>query len=413
MAAGAELDEGEGEQAETEASGDAEGQRSGDQGEEGGKCFAEIVPADASDGAAHKRTNEDERRGGGVGRDRGDERSTKHGDEEERRDDNVAEAGASAGGDSGGAFDVAGDGGSSGEGAEHGAEGVRDQRAAGPREFAVAQETAFFADADQSSDVVEEIDKEKDEDEFTKADACGGAEVQLEERAGGMRQGEKMRGPLTEAERNSRESDDHDAEENGAGDAARHQDGHENKSGGGEKDLWVGSLAQADEGGRVGDDDFCVTQADEGDEEADACRGAVLEAIGNAVDDLFAHFGEREKEKEEAGEKDDAEGGLPGHAAAQDDGVGEVGVERHAGREGDGKVGPQSHDERGDCRGNAGGEENAFDRHAGFGEDSRVDDDYVSHGHEGGEAGEQFAAHGGVIFFETKDAVEQTVFPLK
>src|SRR5204863_93418 len=88
---------------------------------------------------------------------------------------------------------------------------------------------------------------------FTKADACGGAEVQLEERAGGMRQGEKMRGPLTEAERNSRESDDHDAEENGAGDAARHQDGHENKSGGGEKDLWVGSLAQADEGGEAGE----------------------------------------------------------------------------------------------------------------------------------------------------------------
>ena len=115
-------------------------------------------------------------------------------------------------------------------------------------------------------------------------------------------------------------------------------------------------------------------------------------------------------QKEQAGEKDDAEGGLPGDAAAEDDGVGEVGVERHAGSEGDGIVGPESHDERGDRGGNAGGEENALDGHAGFGEDARVDDDDVGHGHESGEAGEEFAADGGVIFFEMKNAFEQTVF---
>src|SRR5439155_10999703 len=176
--------------------------------------------------------------------------------------------------------------------------------------------------------------KKKDEDEFAKAEFCGGAEVQLEERAGRVRQGEKMSGPVTNAERNTGKGDDDDAEENGAADAARHQGGHEDESGGGEKHLGIGSLAKPHKRGGVGDDDLRVTQTDEGDEQADAGGGAVLEAIGDAIDDLFAHFGQREEKKEKAGEKDDAEGGLPGDAAPENAGVSEVGVEGHARREG-------------------------------------------------------------------------------
>src|SRR2546429_5788201 len=168
-----------------------------------------------------------------------------------------------------------------------------------------------------------------------------------------MRPGEKMLGPVTEAERNTGKGDDDDADENGAADAAGHQDGHEDESGGGEKDLGIGSFAKPDEGGGIGDDDFRITQADEGDEQADAGGGAVLEAIGDAVDDLFAHFGEGEEQKKEAGKKDDAESGLPGNAAAENDGVGGVGGEGHAGRGSDGIVGPQAHDERGDRGRNA------------------------------------------------------------
>src|SRR5229473_395954 len=224
-----------------------------------------------------------------------------------------------------------------------------------------------------------------------------------------MRQGEKMLGPVAEAERDSSEGDGDDADEDGAADAANHQDGDENESGGGETDLRIGNFAEAHEGGGIGDDDVGVAQADEGDEEADAGGGAVLEAIGNAVDDLLADVGEGEEKKEEAGEKNDSERSLPGHAAAEDDGVGEVGVERHARREGDGIVGPEAHDERGDRGGNAGGEENAINGHAGFGEDARVDDDYVGHGHESGQAGEELAPDGGLVFFEMKYAFEQTV----
>jgi hypothetical protein len=410
MAAGADFDEGEGEEAKAESGGDAEGERSGDEGHEGGEGFAEIVPFDAGDGAAHERADEDESGSGGVGRNSSDERGAEHGDDEHGGDDDVAEASACSGGDSGGALDVAGDGGGAGESAEHSAECVGEKGAAGAGEFAVAEEAAFFADANEGADVVEEIDEEKDEDEFAEADAGGGAEVEFQKCAGGMREGEEMVRPVAEAERNAEKSDGDDTDKDGAADAPGHQNSDENQAQSCEKNLRIGDFADADEGGAIGDDDFCVAQPDESDEEADAGGGAVFEGVGDAVDDLFADVGEGENQKEEAGEKDDAERGLPGDTAPEDDGVGEVGVEGHAGGEGDGIVGPQAHDERGDGGRNASGEENAFDGHAGFGEDAGVDDDHVGHGHEGGEASEEFAADGGVIFLEMKYALEQTVF---
>src|SRR5882762_2135603 len=142
-----------------------------------------------------------------------------------------------------------------------------------------------------------------------------------------MRQREKICGPVCEAERNAGESDGDDADENGAADAASHQNGDENQAQSCEENLGIGDFADADEGGGIGDDDFRVAHSNEGDEEADAGGGAVLETIGDTVDDLLADVGEREEEEEQAGEKDDAESSLPGNAAAKYDGVGEVGVE--------------------------------------------------------------------------------------
>ena len=264
-AAGAEFDEGEGEQAEAEAGGDAERQGRGYEREERGEGFAEIVPTNARHGATHERANENERGSRSVSRNRGDQRRAKHRDKKECGDDGVAEAGAGSSSDSGGAFDVARDGGRSGERAEHGAEGVREQRAARAQKFPVAQKAAFFADADQSAHIVEKIHEENDENQFAETDTCGGAQVELEERAGGMRQGEKMCGPVTEAERNAGERDDDDSEENGAADAPGHQDGDENESSGCEKNLGIGNFAQPDEGGGISHNDIRVAQSNERD----------------------------------------------------------------------------------------------------------------------------------------------------
>src|ERR1700676_109972 len=312
MPAGADLDECEGQHAEAEARGDAEGERGGHQGEESGEGFTEIIPADLGDGAAHERADEDERGRGGVRRNGGDQRRAEHGGEKQRGDDDVAEAGAGAGGDPGGAFDVAGDRGGPRERADHGAEGVGEQGAAGAREFAVTEKAALFADADQGADVVEEIDEEENEDELAEADFCGAAEIELEERARGMRQREKMIGPMREAEGDAGQGDGQDAEENGAADPAGHQDGDEQQANGSEKNLRVGSLAESHEGGGVCDDDFGVAEAHEGDEQADARGGAVFQGVWNAVYDLLADVGEREDQKEQAGEEDYAEGGRPG-----------------------------------------------------------------------------------------------------
>jgi hypothetical protein len=133
----------------------------------------------------------------------------------------------------------------------------------------------------------------------------------------------------------------------------------------------------------------------------------VFQTIGNAVDDLFADLRECEEKEKDAGEEDDAESGLPGNAASDDDGVGEVGVEGHAGGESDRIVGPDAHDEGSGGGGDACGEENAIDGHAGFREDAGIDDDDVGHGHEGGEASEKLATDGSLVFLEMKDALEQ------
>ena len=96
---------------------------------------------------------------------------------------------------------------------------------------------------------------------------------------------------------------------------------------------------------------------------------------------------------------------LPGHAAANDDGIREIGVERHPGRQGDRIVGPEAHYQRRESRRNAGGEEHSLDRHARFGKNARVDHHHVGHGHERRQAGQKLAADGGLVFLEVKYAL--------
>ncbi len=73
-------------------------------------------------------------------------------------------------------------------------------------------------------------------------------------------------------------------------------------------------------------------------------------------------------------------------------------------------VRPQPHDDRGDRRRNACGEENAIDGHAPFRENLRVDDHNIRHGHERGQPREQFAPHRGLVFVKVKDALKQAEF---
>ena len=91
---------------------------------------------------------------------------------------------------------------------------------------------------------------------------------------------------------------------------------------------------------------------------------------------------------------------------AEDDGVSEVGVEAHAGGEGERVVGEGSHEDAAECGAEAGGDGDRGERHAGLGEDGGVHEDDVGHRDEGGEAGEEFGAPGGVVVGEVEVGFE-------
>jgi hypothetical protein len=128
--------------------------------------------------------------------------------------------------------------------------------------------------------------------------------------------------------------------------------------------------------------------------------------MGDGSDEALADAGEGEREEDHAGDEDGAEGGGPGDAHAFNDGVGEVGVEAHAGREGERVVGGRSHEDAAEGGAEAGGRGDGGEGHAGFGEDGRVDEDDVGHRDEGGEAGEDLGAPVGGVVGEAEVVLE-------
>ena len=129
-----------------------------------------------------------------------------------------------------------------------------------------------------------------------------------------------------------------------------------------------------------------VLQADQREEEADACGNAELKIERDGVDQPFAYRRDRDQEEQGAGQKHDAKRELPIAAELGHHGEGEIGVEPHARGERDGVVGVKPHDGGRERRGEAGGDEHRAMIHAGFLENCRVDEHDVGHGEEGREA---------------------------
>ena len=185
------------------------------------------------------------------------------------------------------------------------------------------------------------------------------------------------------------------------------QDRDKEEADDGEDGRWSVEVAESDGGGRAGDDDARVAESDEGDEETDASADCGVELMRDCCEEALADTRVRECEEDGAGEEDGAEGRLPGDVHGFDDGVGEVGVEAHAGSEGEWIVGERAHEDAAEGRAEAGGGRDGGEGHTGLGEDRRVDEDDVSHGDESGEACEDLRAPvGGVdgeaeVVFET------------
>jgi hypothetical protein len=174
----------------------------------------------------------------------------------------------------------------------------------------------------------------------------------------------------------------------------------------GERGGGIAQVAEADQGFGIADDEAGVAKADEGDEEADAAGDGGVKLVGDGAENHLADAGGGEREKDDAGEKDRAEGGLPGDVHLEADGVGEVGVEAHAGRERDGIAGDDAHEDGAEGGREAGGGGDGGQGHAGSREDGRVDQDDVGHGQERGDAGQDLGAPVGAQAGEFKVGFE-------
>ena len=118
---------------------------------------------------------------------------------------------------------------------------------------------------------------------------------------------------------------------------------HEDEAAKGEPGGRVADVAQAYKGVRVADDEARMLKADEGDEDANTAGDGRIELVGNGVENHLPDAGGGERKKDDAGEEDSAEGGLPGDVHLDTDRVGEIGVEAHARGEGDGVTGDDAH----------------------------------------------------------------------
>ena len=135
-----------------------------------------------------------------------------------------------------------------------------------------------------------------------------------------------------------------------------------------------------------------LLKADEGDKQADAAGHRGVKLVGNGAQNHLPDAGGGESEKNNAGEKDRAQGRLPGNVHLEADGVSEVGVQAHARRQRDGIARHHAHENGAEGRGQAGGRGDRGQRHSGSGQDGRIDQHDIGHGQKRGDAGQNLGA---------------------
>ncbi|MNF77447.1 hypothetical protein D3C84_595940 [compost metagenome] len=170
-----------------------------------------------------------------------------------------------------------------------------------------------------------------------------------------------------------------------------------------------GEVAHRHHGGRARHHYAGVVQTEQGDEQADTGGDADPQGERNVGDQPVAHPQQGEDQQTQRAPEDGAHADLPGVAHARHHHEGEEGVEAHGGGQGDGQVGQQAHQDAADAGDEAGGDEHRLGVHARRREDLRVDEHYVDHGQEGGDAGDDLGAGRGAMAFQGKQALEQSL----
>lgn len=168
--------------------------------------------------------------------------------------------------------------------------------------------------------------------------------------------------------------------------------------------------AEGNAGAGILRDEADILQAEERDEQANACGDGLADGVGDGGEDLLAQAGDGQQDEDEAVNENEHKGVGVGEAEADADGINEEGVQAHAGGLCERQIRQQS-DEDGadDCRDRGGNVDGAVadaedvrsvaER---IGEHVGVDHEDVSHGHERGQTCQDLSSDGGAVFFQSK-----------
>ena len=170
-----------------------------------------------------------------------------------------------------------------------------------------------------------------------------------------------------------------------------------------------GEVAHGHHGGGARHYDAGVVQAEQGDQQTYAGRDADPQGEGDVGNQPVAYPQQGEDQQTQGAPEDGAHADLPGVAHAGHYHEGEEGIQPHGRSQGDGQVREQTHQDAADAGDEAGSDEHCLGVHARRREDLRVDEHYVDHGQEGGDAGDDLGAGRGAVAFQGKQALEQSL----
>ncbi len=175
-----------------------------------------------------------------------------------------SEAGAAAGLDTGGAFDVTGCGAGAEDGAEHYSAAVGHQCLFQAGHGAVrAHQAGSMGGGDQGAGIVEDIHQEEGEHNRRDAEVDGVGDIELQERGGERGRSSDQAVESGEAEGDSEGGGDQDADQDGSWNAPCREAGNEQEADAGEKGGSGAEIAEGDESGRVTGYDSHVVKADQ------------------------------------------------------------------------------------------------------------------------------------------------------
>ncbi len=372
-----------------------------------------VFPIDFAQRQQHQPADDDQRRRGRRQRHKLRERGHEHGHEKQQAGDHRGQSGASADLHPGGTFDIAGNGAGARQRTDDRGHRVGHQDPVQPGNAAgVIHQPGALGHRDQSADVVEQVDKQKHEQDFDQPQpmppglAEHAAEIELERGAGQRSEavGFGVKHHLARHPAEHRCRDDPDQHRRAHVPHAERGDQQEPE----QRERCAASLeiAERHDRGGIAHHDAGILEPDKADKQPDAPRHCGKQRVRDHRYDQLAHPGQRQHQKRDARHQHATERHRPGHAHLLHHGKAEIGIEPHARRQRQRGVGNHPHQDRGKGCGKAGRSGNRGHRHAGLAQDRGVDEHDIGHRQERGAPRQNFGARGRAARAEREIAVE-------